>query len=241
MTRDRVALQKFQDDSYRQLHENNDSDITFKQEVLRKALHMVSLSIPVIYSFVTKEFALWILIPLTIILIIFDMISRKNNKFRYFFHKIFAGIMRPHEYNDVFTLNGATWMVLSALICVILFPKLFVVTGFTILIASDISSALIGKKYGKHPSFVNKTWEGTFAFWISAIIVVFILGLLLEAPWTYYVFGIIAAIVGGFAEATSAVMKMDDNLSVPVSIALVLWAGEIISTKYFMLSYIELL
>ncbi|MFH1051404.1 MAG: dolichol kinase [bacterium] len=216
-------------------------EIPYKQEVVRKSIHMISLSIPIVYSFITKELALWLLIPLTIISIIIDFASRKKSKFRDFFHKYFGKILRPHEYYDVFTLNGATWVLISAVICVLIFPKIFVVTGFTILIISDISSALIGRRYGRHPLFVRKSWEGTCAFWITAILVILIIGTVLSAPWTYFFFGIIAAFVGGIAEAASTMLKMDDNLSIPVSIGLVMWGGEFLSVSYFHISYINLL
>jgi dolichol kinase len=219
----------------------NDFEISYKQEVVRKSIHMVSLSIPIVYSFITKELALSILIPMTILSIIIDFASRKKSKFREFFHKIFGKILRPHEFYDVFTLNGATWVLISAVVCIIIFPKTFVVTGFSILIISDISSALIGRKFGKHPLFVRKSWEGTSAFWISAILVIIVIGNLLSAPWTFYFFGVIAAFVGGIAEAASTMLKMDDNLSIPLSIGIVLWAGEFISVNYFHLSYINLL
>jgi len=216
-------------------------EISYSQEVMRKSIHMISLSIPIVYSFITKELALWILIPMTILSIIIDFASRKKSKFRDFFHKIFGKILRPHEYYDVFTVNGATWVLISAVVCVIIFPKILVVTGFTILIISDISSALIGRKFGKHPLFVRKSWEGTTAFWVTAIISVFVIGNLVNAPWSYYFFGIIAAFVGGIAEAASTMLKMDDNLSIPLSIGLVMWVGEFISVAYLNSSYINLL
>lgn len=217
------------------------TEISYRNEVYRKLIHLNSLSIPIIYSFVTREFALSLLIPLTVFSIIIDFVSRKPNKFSIMFHKIFGKILRPHEYNDVFTLNGATWVLISASICILVFPKLLTVVGFSILIISDISSALYGRKYGKHPSFTDKTWEGTFAFWVTAILVVLIIGLLLSSPWTYYLFGIIAAIIGGFAEASSTMLKMDDNLTIPISIALVMWGGAWISANYFGVPYLNLL
>ncbi len=217
------------------------TEISYRQEVYRKLIHLNSLSIPIIYSFITKELALSILIPLTIISIILDFLSRKPSKISVLYHKIFGKILRPHEYNDVFTLNGGSWVLISASICIFVFPKLLTVVGFSILIISDISSALYGRKYGKHPSFTNKTWEGTYAFWVTAIAVVLIIGVLISAPWTFYLFGIIAAIIGGLAEASSTMLKMDDNLTIPISIALVMWGGAWISANYFGVPYLNLL
>ncbi len=45
-------------------------------------------------------------------------------------------------------------------------------------------------------------------------------------PWTFYTFGAVAVLVGTVVEALSAsVIKIDDNLTVPLSIGIVLWIG----------------
>lgn len=199
-------------------------DITYKQEILRKAIHLNSISIPVIYSFITRELALQILIPLTLAFLIVDILSSFSNTVKKLVHYVFGRMLRPHETGDKFRLNGATWVLLSATLCVFVFPKLLAVTGFAILIVSDLSAALIGRKFGKHKLF-TKSWEGTCAFFITAFIVIIVIGLLIQAPLSYFIFGFIGAVAGGFAEAASAEMKMDDNLSIPVSIALVMWGG----------------
>ena len=40
--------------------------IDYKSELYRKLIHLSSLSIPIIYYFITKELALMILVPLTL-------------------------------------------------------------------------------------------------------------------------------------------------------------------------------
>ena len=212
---------------------SNEFKISYKHELARKTIHMVSISIPVAYFFITKELALWIIIPLTILSIIIDFGSRKPGKFRDFFHKYFGKILRPHEYYDVFTLNGATWVLISAVSCVLIFPKLLVIVGFTILIISDISSALIGRRFGRHPLFVNKSWEGTTAFWVSAWLVIIILGVLFSASWTFYIFGFIAAFISGWVEALSTMLKMDDNFSIPISFGFAMWGGAWIADSVY--------
>ncbi|HET56416.1 MAG TPA: dolichol kinase, partial [Ignavibacteria bacterium] len=41
--------------------------IDYKSELFRKGIHLCSLSIPVVYYFITRELALMILVPLVII------------------------------------------------------------------------------------------------------------------------------------------------------------------------------
>ena len=210
---------------------NSDRDISYNFEILRKSIHLISLSIPISYCFLQKDLMLTILIILTIISIALDFASRFEGGFQLYWHKIFGKILRQHETKREIALNGATWVLISAVTCIYFFPKILFITGFSILILSDICAALFGKKFGRNRLF-NKSWEGTSAFIISAILVVASIGLISKAPWTYFVCGIIASIIGGFAEASSGVLKIDDNISIPISIGLSMWLGAYISVIY---------
>ncbi len=204
---------------------SNESNISYKQEILRKGIHLASLSIPVSYIFFTQENMLSVLVPATILFIIFDLLSQNVRFFIDLMLKYFGKILRPHEKKGKGLFNGATWVLISATICVLAFPKIITITGFTILIISDICAALIGRRFGKH-GFFDKSWEGTIAFIISAIAIIFIYYNMFNLPFSYLVIGVIAATIGGFVEAISKVIKIDDNLSIPISVGLVMLAGE---------------
>ena len=215
-------------------------DIPYSQELWRKSIHLVSLSIPIIYSFVSKEFALSILIPLTILFIIMEFSIRKFKLAKKVIYKYFGKIMRPHETSKEFVFNGATWVLISACCCIIVFPKILAVTGFTILIISDISAALYGRKFGK-TRFIDKSLQGTSAFIISAWIIILIIGFLNEAPISYLISGFIASVLAGIVEASSKRMKVDDNLTVPVTVGIVMWIASYIAAIYFHLGFLYLM
>ena len=204
---------------------SNESNISYKQEILRKAIHLASLSIPVSYIFFTRENMLSLLIPATILFIIFDLLSQNVKFFINLMMKFFGNLLRPHEKKGKGLFNGATWVLISATICVLVFPKIITISGFTILIISDISAALIGRRFGKH-KFFDKSWEGTISFMVSAFIIIFIYFNMFSLPNSYLITGIIAAIIGGFVEAVSKVIKVDDNLSIPISVGIVMIIGE---------------
>ncbi|MFN3195086.1 MAG: diacylglycerol/polyprenol kinase family protein [Chlorobiota bacterium] len=164
---------------------------------------------------------LYIFIPFAIAITLFDVLSQKIEAVNKLLMRFFGKMLRPHEIKGEGAFNGATWVIISAAICVILFPKIVMITGFTILIISDIFAALIGRKFGKRPLF-DKSWEGTISFIISAIIIVYIYYSVFALPESYLVAGIVAAIVGGFVEAVSKVAKIDDNLSIPISVGIVM-------------------
>lgn len=203
-------------------------EIPFTQELLRKGIHLISLSIPIGYIFTSKTLALSILVPLTLLFIIMDLLGKKDNGVRKFINRFFGKMLRPHEVEDKLVLNGASWVMISAVITIFVFPKTLAVTSFSILIISDICAAIFGRKFGKHKIY-NKSWEGTFAFIISAFCVVTILGFFYRAPISYFLSGFVAAFIGGFVEATSGIIKIDDNIAVPMVVGLVMWLGGIIA------------
>jgi dolichol kinase len=208
---------------------NKKKEISYQQEILRKGIHLCSLSIPVGYALTDKEFALSILLPITIIVVLFDILSQKFEPIRKLINFLFGAMLREHEIqNERLTLNGASWVMISSIITIVVFPKIIAVTGFAILIISDTTAALYGRKFGKTP-FFNKSVEGSAAFAISAVIVVAIVSALHNMPWTYYLFGLVGAIVATLVEAASSYLKIDDNLTIPISYGIVVWIGALIS------------
>jgi len=194
---------------------------SFRAEIARKLFHLTNLAIPVIYFFIPKETALAILIPLTIALIVADLLRFYYKSFGELFNKFFGFLLRSSERDtNNLRLNGATFVLISATICIAIFPKLFAVIGLVTLTFADGAAAIFGKRFGRRKYF-NKSLEGSLAFFIAAIIVV-----LVTPKFNYeiseYLIGFVAAAVGTVAELVSGYV---DNIAIPVSVAAVLWAG----------------
>jgi dolichol kinase len=195
--------------------------INFKGELLRKTIHLFSLSIPIIYSFISKTTALSILIPLTIVSVTIDFGRYYIKKLNDVVQKIFGYILREHE-NDFKkkNLNGASYVLIAATLTLWIFPKIFFITAFATLIISDTSAALIGRKFGKH-KFLSKSLEGTLAFFVSGCIVIFFTPKVANLP-EEYIIGFVAIAVGAIIENISYGWA-DDNLTIPLSIGFTLW------------------
>ncbi|GIK22321.1 MAG: SEC59/DGK1/VTE5 family protein [Ignavibacterium sp.] len=195
--------------------------IHYRDELVRKLIHLFSLSIPVIYYFIPKQTALIILASLTILALIIDGGRFISKSFAKLFYKLFGFLLRRHELdNEKKNLTGATYVLLSALICVLIFPKVIFVTAFAILIISDSMAALIGRRYGRR-KFLRKSFEGTLSFFISASVVVFFTPKVGNFPMEY-VIGFIAAFVGAIVENISFGYA-DDNLTIPLSTGFTMW------------------
>ena len=195
--------------------------INYRDELVRKLIHLCSLSIPIIYYFIDRPEAIIILSFFTFLAVVLDLSRYFHPSIGKVFYKIFGFLLRKHELDSKKkNLNGATYVFISALLCVIIFPKIFFITGFSILIVSDSVAALIGRKFGKH-KFLSKSFEGTLAFFISASIVVLFTPKI-EGAATEYLIGIIAAFIGAIVENISFGFA-DDNLTIPISIGFTMW------------------
>lgn len=199
----------------------NPGTIDYRDELVRKLIHLCSLSIPIVYYFVSRQTGIIVLSILTAAALIIDLARHFIHPAGKIFYSIFGFLLREHEVDKKKkNLNGATYVLMSALICVIIFPKVIFITAFSILIIADSVAALVGRKFGNH-KFIFKSLEGTLGFFISGIIVVFftpkIENLVLE-----YIIAIIGAAVGAIAENISFGFA-DDNLVIPLSIGLVMW------------------
>ena len=199
--------------------------ISLLNEVRRKLIHLSSVGVPLIYWFVSQETMLALLIPATLFSLIIEVLRRRYKGFEAWFLSIFGPILRAHESRDSPKVNGATFVLVSATICVALFPKLIAITAFTVLIISDTASALYGRRFGTR-KFYRKSLEGSLAFLVTAMMVVALYTWLGGAPWEFVVAGFVASLVATWVEAIShGGSTIDDNLSIPSAFGATRWGA----------------
>lgn len=202
------------------MNQQPDAGPSYAAELARKGIHLCSLSIPVIYYFISKSTALGILIPLTFFLLFIDITRFMFKPVGKLFHFLFGWLLRPHESNEeARRLTGATYVLLAAVVCIWIFPKVVAITAFAILIISDTSSALIGRRFGRRP-FLRKSLAGALAFFGSALVVVLLSPKIAYHPLEYLI-GAVAAGAGMVVESIAS--SIDDNLLVPLSVGIVMW------------------
>ncbi|MEK7819369.1 MAG: diacylglycerol/polyprenol kinase family protein [Bacteroidota bacterium] len=197
------------------------SEIDFRFELYRKGIHISSLSIPIIYFYISRDLALMILIPVTFVFISVDLLRFYHDGTSKIFYSVFRPMLRNHEVDFVEKrLNGASYVLLAATLSVLIFPKIIAITAFSILILSDTAAALIGRIFGLHKIFNNKSLEGSFAFFLTAILIVLATPKF-EYSISEYFIGIFAALIGTIVELLP--IPIDDNLTIPLSIGFSLW------------------
>lgn len=190
--------------------------LTYQQELLRKLVHLSSLWVVVLYHFTNQDVMLNVLIPFTLVVLLVDGARRCSGDKCPMLETILGYILRNHEREK---LSGASYLMVSALIMVLCFPKLVAMTAFTYLIVSDSAAALVGKAIGKR-KFFGKTLEGCMAFFLSALGCMWVIKWFYDLGYSYVLAGAGAALVATCVEALSGKFKLDDNFTIPISAGL---------------------
>ena len=186
--------------------------LSIKNELMRKSIHICnSLFAYSLFFFNQRDFAIAIGIC-TIGIILFEIARVKSQKVSTFFIKIFGPIIRDFEGGG--RLTGATYVMVSSFFVLLFFDKYVCITSILIMSYSDTAAAIIGKMYGKTKIF-KKTLEGSLAFFITSLIIILIM-----VPEVNLGLGLVAILAATIVE--SLPISVDDNLSVPLVIALIL-------------------
>ena len=123
-------------------------------------------------------------------------------------------MLREYEYDrKVFRVNGASWVLIGDILCIILFPKFVAITGMLLLSLADSLSAIVGQVFAKKYYAKNRSYLGSATFLGVGIIVVLISPKFIYVPMEYYI-GFIAVFITTLVDAIS--LPVDDNLVIPV-------------------------
>ena len=175
------------------------------QEILRKSVHLSSLTIALFFYLYGKKITLQILIPLTVSFIALDFFRTKSKRLGDIYNYLFNSITREKESNS---LTGASYVFLSYSLVILFFNKSIAIPALLIMSICDSIAALIGKCYGTI-KIKNKTLEGSIGFFFCSIIIILLSELHL-----------IAAIISCFIATITelfAPKKINDNLLIPIS------------------------
>lgn len=195
-------------------------ELPYSDELKRKALHLLALIIPLFMWFAGKTVAVFVLGAVALIAVAADVLRVRSERFAGMIYRFFAAMMRPEECPAVggpVVLNGATWVVLSATLLVVIFPLEIAVLSFTTFMLADAAAAIVGRRFGRHRwRHTTRTVEGSAAFLVVGFAVVFLFG------WTFGWIGVLAVVAGAAAEIPYR--PLNDNIRVPLVIGTVLYA-----------------
>ncbi|NNE69963.1 MAG: phosphatidate cytidylyltransferase [Rhodothermales bacterium] len=194
--------------------------LPYSGEIARKALHVVAMLIPASMLLIDRTTGLAILAPLAVSAMFLDRYRLKNDAVSDWLSEHLGFMMRADERdssgNRVF-FNGATWVMLTALLLLLVFPARFAAPGMVIAMLADAGAALVGRKWGrrKWPGG-SRTVEGTLAFLVTGVVSALFFP---SIPWPDKL-----TAVGIAAVMEIPPLRINDNLLLPFVAATVLWA-----------------
>lgn len=183
-------------------------------EIKRKIVHLATLSIPIGYALLPKEKVITILLPLFFGFLVVDLLRHYHHGVASLFQRYLLGTVLREEERD--TLMGSTYFLFSSLLVILFFTRPIAITSLLILILSDTAAALAGKGIGRIRIF-KKTLEGSLAFLVSSLIIVW------AYPELNRFWGSLAALGATLVELLP--VRVDDNLTIPLVAGVIMFFG----------------
>lgn len=197
-------------------------DIPYAAEVRRKALHLLALVVPLGMALLGRTLSLYLLVPAALLALSADLLRSRSHRFNALILRVFGFMMRTDELPPVggaVSINGATWVLLSAALLALLFPLPIAVPAFVMFMVSDAAAALVGRRFGRHHWGTNpRTMEGSAAF--------FVVGFLVMALFPRFPLWVGAVSVLFACAAEALPRPLNDNIRVPLVAAAVLYGIE---------------
>ncbi len=184
--------------------ETTHTETDFQNEIRRKGIHFLSAGIPIGYHLTDYPTALWVVGCLLGLAIGVEYIRMSVPTAGLWFQRWFGRMLRGHESKGT---SGATYLLLAAFLCILIFHKDIAILCLFFLIFGDGVAALVGKRVGRVRLF-GKSLEGTLAFAATGVLISLWFS---HIPFTIRLTGAIGA-----ALIELLPMRTSDNLRVPI-------------------------
>jgi len=183
------------------------------KEVYRKSIHLGSLILPFSYRYIfhyNRKQTFIFLVPITLVFLIIEIVRMEHRTVKRLFYNIFGIMLRKHEMHE---FTGAAYLLISAIICIAVFPRNIAFLALSFLAIGDTFAAVIGIIFGKRKLLhTKKSLEGSLACFISS----FVFALFFINP-TVAFFGALTAAIAELSR-----IPVDDNIKIPISAGLIM-------------------
>jgi len=193
----------------------------FKKELIRKAIHVLTVGILIIYAIAADTYnpktALLILTFILIISLEFEYLRIEIGRKIPILGSLWALVRRKKEKDKI---GGDVFFIIGAILVLAIFDIKVAFAAILMTTFGDMAAALIGTRYGKHYITKNKAWEGIIAEFVVNIAIgalIFLTPLISQVSISLnhsLIIIAVMAITATFVE--TIVSKMDDNLLIPL-------------------------
>jgi dolichol kinase len=183
----------------------SEATLSWKGELCRKGMHLISLVIPAGFFIFNTRAVLTFLLGGLLFFALFDILRFfGTDSVKRFMGINFGFLLRPREHKS---FSGATTILLASLLVYTFYDLRIAAASMVIIVVGDAFAALIGRAIGRVRIF-SKSLEGSMAFIIStAIAVQFIPGLISRISFVGVLGGAIIELLP---------LPIDDNITVPM-------------------------
>ena len=192
----------------------NTKDLDF--EIRRKLFHLCALIFPFIYLFLSKVSMCIFMTFITVLVYYIDTYKHQNERIKAFVEKYFARLLREQEKEQGVLRSGASYMFAGLLLSCLLFSKGLAINSWLVLIVSDSVAAIVGMKFGTRQIYHDKTFEGTGAFFLSAVLVS-VMSYFWVPHYTGFAVIVISCLITSFVEFLSTDLQVNDNFAIPLT------------------------
>lgn len=193
-----------------------------KRELSRKAFHVASVALPVFAWLAPRPTAQGVLLLVAAVALAVDVARLRFRWARYHFLRLTRTLLRPRERNG---LAGATYMAVAYAAVLLVFPTPLAVAAMLYNGLGDAAAALVGKRWGRHPTAWGKSWEGFGAALATNLGVGMAVGAL---DPRFPVAGVVAGALAG-AALEFAPLPLDDNLRVTLGGGAAAWLASVLA------------
>ena len=189
--------------------------ISFRQELLRKLVHLSSVWMVFVMWFAERVPAFLFFSVLCLLNLIVEYAwYRKVPVIAPLYGRLFGKMLR--ESSGKFRPSGSPPYLASAALTILLFPRYYAVPAFLCMMIGDTAAALIGRKFGRVRFPNGKSLEGCLAFLIADFAIVGCARMFPGLGWGVLAGGFAGCVAAMFAELFNEELHLDDNLSIPL-------------------------
>ncbi len=187
----------------------------------RKLWHIFGvLTIVALYLSVSRPQALQLAVLGAFLAVTVDVLRQQWASLNSMMIRLFKPVMRSQEQLGY---AGISYLMVGVLILVALFPTPIVILSLLFLAIADPLASYVGILYGKDKLIGRKSLQGTIAAFLACTLIAALFfyfnGLMIER---LLIVSFLAGLIGAFAELLP-IGKLDDNLTLPLVSASLLW------------------
>ena len=199
---------------------------SYKQEILRKSVHLSSLWMVACICFLPKPFLLVLFGALFVLNVSAEYgYYRKQPFCRALYGRVLDRMLRDKATDGTFRLSGSPYVLAAAFIVTLLFVKEAAAAALAVMLVGDTAAALVGRKFGRHKlNEGKKSVEGSAAFLISSLLVLYVFAKLCDFPTLVCLAGAGGVFMAMLAEIYEDKLHVDDNFSIPLCVGFALSA-----------------